>query len=98
MGELLENLQYKLKTSSTSIITFMVRLFTGLFLGLTLALILDVMLNYGTFSFLLVILVTTAVLVRISRRWTLFNIIVFDLVCVLVALLLRMYVLIAPGA
>lgn len=98
MGQFIEELQFKLKNSSVSIVTFVVRAISGMILGLTLALIGDEMMGYNTFSFMLVIVVTTAAILKISKRWTLARVLVFDLVCVLVAMLLRMYILIAPGA
>lgn len=63
-----------------------------------MALIGKELIQYGTFSFVLVIVVVTLTLLRIFKYWNWGKLLVFDLICILVALLLRMYILIAPGA
>jgi hypothetical protein len=98
MSQFLEDLQYKLKASSGSALLFSFKIFMGFVLGLTFALIGQQMTNYGSLAFLLVILSTMAVFYRISRGWQWAHSFVFALICVLVGLLLRMYILIAPGA
>ena len=70
---------------------------TGLMLGLTFALIGDQVIDYGWFSFMLVIVAITAALFKIMRSWTWLNVAIFNLICVLIGLVLRMYILIAPG-
>lgn len=97
MAGLISNFQDRVKTSSNAISLLIVKVLTGLFLGLTLALIGDQIIDYGRFSFALVMVVVTAVIVRISRGWTWTNVFIFNLICVLIGLLLRMYILIAPG-
>jgi hypothetical protein len=94
---LISGIQDRVKTSSNAVSLMTFKLFSGLFLGLTLALIGDQIVDYGWFSFMLVIVVTTGVLMKITKAWTWMHIGVFDLICVLVGLLLRMYILIAPG-
>jgi hypothetical protein len=69
----------------------------GLILGLTFALIGDEIVGYGNFSFLLVIVVAAGALMKITKAWTWAHMAVFSLICVLIGLLLRMYILIAPG-
>lgn len=98
MGEILGDLQYRFKASSVTILSFVLRAITGFVLGLTLALVLDVILGYGALSFLFVIVMISALVVRLTRGWSLFQVLILDLVCVLLGLVLRMYVLIAPGA
>ena len=97
MGNLIGNVQDRIKSSTNvfALITF--KILTGLFLGLTLALIGDQIIDYGWFSFVLVVVVVTGTLFKISRNWSWMNMLIFNLNCVLIGLLLRMYILIAPG-
>lgn len=98
MSQFLEDMQYKLKSSSTSAVMWSVKVVVGLFLGLTLALITERIFGFGDFSFALVIITTAALFVRIARLWNLASVAVFTLICVLVGALLRMYIKLAPGA
>jgi hypothetical protein len=98
MGQFIEDLQYRIKTSSGSMLLLSFKLLVVFIVGLTFALIGERMVGYGTFSFLLVIVTTMGALYRIARSWKWSQSLVFALVCVLIALLLRMYILVAPGA
>ena len=98
MGHTMQNVGLKLKNTSSGLFTFAVRVVSGGILGLTLSLIGQEVFAYGTFSFLFVLFVGLGLFLRWSRRWSLARVLVFDLICVLVGLLLRMYVLVAPGA
>lgn len=97
MAGLISNFQDRVKTSSNAISLLIFKGVTGLFLGLTLALIGDQIIDYGWFSFLLVIVVTTGALLKVMKTWTWMHVFIFNLICVLIGLLLRMYILIAPG-
>jgi hypothetical protein len=98
MGSLIANVQDRFKTSTQMVLLLILRLLTGLFLGLTLALIGQEIVQYEVFSFVLVTVVVVATLMRITRTWTWTHLFIFNLICVLIGLLLRMYILIAPGA
>lgn len=97
MGNLISNAQERFKTSTNALALLAFKVVSGLFLGLTLALIGDEIIDYGRFSFFLVLLVSTGALIKITRTWTWMNMLIFMLICVLIGLLLRMYILIAPG-
>jgi hypothetical protein len=98
MAQFIEDLQYKIKTSSGSLLLLISKVFVGLVLGLTFALIGQQMTGFGTFSFLLVIISVVATFYRIARSWKWSNVSVFSLICVLLAMLLQMYIMVAPGA
>ena len=98
MSELLGNLQHRLKGTTSSLLLSVYKILFGAFLGLTLALIGSQVIGYGDFSFTLVIVGTTLLFQKISRNWKASTVLVFSLVCVLLGLLLRMYILVAPGA
>ncbi len=97
MGNLINNVQDRIKTSTNVAALLTFKVFTGLYLGLTLALIGDEVIGYGWFSFLLVMAVVVGSLLKVARAWTWMHMMIFNLICVLILLLLRMYILIAPG-
>jgi hypothetical protein len=95
---MISNVQDRFKSSSSALGLLAFKVFTGLFLGLTFALIGQEVIQYGVFSFCLVITVVTLSLLRIVKAWGWTQVMIFNLICVLTGLLLRMYILIAPGA
>jgi hypothetical protein len=97
MGNMISNVQDRIKTTSNAFALLAFKAITGLFLGLTIALIVEQIVDYGWFSFILVVMVVTGSLLKISKNWTWMHIMIFNLICVLIGLLLRMYILIAPG-
>ena len=98
MSSLIDNVQDRFKTTSHAVALLATKAISGALLGLTLALIFQEIIQYGVISFVLITVVATASLLRVAKTWTWSHILIFDLICVLIALLLRMYILIAPGA
>lgn len=98
MGQFLENVQIRIRSSSSSFLVTIYRFLVGGFLGLTLALVFDQMLSFGDFAFTLVIVSTSLIFLKISAAWSGGTVLVFSLFCVLIGLLLRMYIMVAPGA
>ena len=96
MRGLASSAQEGVKSSTISLFHILLRLVTGLVLGLTLALIGQELMGYGTFALLFVMVVVVAALMKILANWSIGQILIFDLICVLVVMLLRMYILIAP--
>ncbi len=102
MSEMVDRMQARFKKSSGDFFTFTLKVVTGLVVGLVLALVLHEMLGHkegeATITFYFVIAVVTAVFMRISKNWTLPVVLVFDLVCILIGIILRLYIMVAPGA
>jgi hypothetical protein len=98
MPRFIDNLQDKVKSTSNTFALLMVRILTGLFVGLTISLIGQEIIAYGWLSFTLVICVVAGCLLKISKYWSWTHLLIFNLICVLIGLLLRMYILIAPGS
>lgn len=90
-------LQDKVKTSSATITLVVLKVIVSLFFGLTFSLIGDQILDYGWFSFILMLVTFSALLFRLMRAWSWGHVAIFCLICVLIGLLLRMYILVAPG-
>lgn len=97
MGEFIDNVQYQLKKNSQNIGLFLARFVSGVFLGVTLTLIGQQILGYGQLLFWFVIFLTTAVFLKMTKGWRWVGIIVLDFILILIGLLLKMYILIAPG-
>jgi hypothetical protein len=97
MANFISNAQDRFKTSTNALALIAFKVLTGFFLGLTLALIGQEIIQYGVFSFVLVVLVVAGCILRVGRSWTWTHVFIFNLICVLIGLLLRMYILIAPG-
>lgn len=94
---LMQDVQYKIKSSSSSLFVFTLKFFTGLFIGTVLAIIGHELMSYGSIAYWFVIILTTAVFLKISKAWGAWGVVIFNLVCLLVGMLLRMYILISPG-
>lgn len=98
MGHFIEDLQYKIKTSSSSLMLKAFILFIGFMLGLTFSLIGQQMLGYGTIGFTMVIVTTLFAFYKVAKGWTWSQAAIFAFICVLIATLLNMYIQLAPGA
>jgi hypothetical protein len=96
MNRLATNLQDGVKNTSMSLGALVIKFVTSFFLGLTLALIGQEMIQYGTLAFVFMMLIVMGLVFKLMQKWSLGATLVFDLVCVLVALILRMYILLAP--
>jgi hypothetical protein len=102
MSELVGKVHTQFKKTSGDLALFCVKLVSGAILGLTFALIMQVVLGHGDgeapFAFLLMIVVTTGIFLRLAKSWGFTAILIFDLICVLLGLVLRLYIMVAPEA
>lgn len=96
INQLATNLQDGVKTGSVSLAAVTIKVITSFFLGLTIALIAQEMIQYGTLGFVFMMLVVMGLVYKLIAKWSLGATLVFDLICVLTALILRMYILLAP--
>lgn len=96
VNRLATNLQDGVKSTSISLTNMVVKILTAFLVGVTIALIAQEMIQYGTLGFVFMMLVVMGLVYKLISTWSLGATLVFDLVCVLVALLLRMYILLAP--
>jgi hypothetical protein len=98
MANIIANVHERFRASSSAMGLMVFKALSGTVLGVTLALIFEEIIQYGVLSFVLVTVVVSASVLKISKAWSWTHILIFDLICVLIGLLLRMYILIAPGA
>lgn len=96
MRGLASSAQEGVKSSTLSFFHFTLRFVTGILLGLVLGLIGQELVGYGTFALIFVMVVVLGVILKLLANWSVGQILIFDLICVLVAMLLRMYILVAP--
>lgn len=96
VNQIAGSVQQSVKTTSTSVLSLVIKALTGLLIGITFAMIGQEILGYGILSFLFMMIVVTALIFRILKSWGIGSVLVFDLICVLLAMLLRMYILVAP--
>src|SRR5450631_2459840 len=94
---MIKNMQGKLKDSGRSIGIIALKIFSGMMVGLTFALIFRQLMDIGNFLFLFVIVVFIGAFLKLSQKWKYTGVLLFNLFCIMTALLLRMYILIAPG-
>jgi hypothetical protein len=73
------------------------RLASGFFIGFVLALVFQEVFELGTFMLVFLTTLFLALIYKVLASRTLFQIIVFDFICVLIGSLLRMYILMAPN-
>jgi len=90
------SIQTGAKNASQSVLTLIIKTVSVLILGLTIAMIFQELVGYGSLAFVFVLLAVGAGFFRLLLKFNLWSTLVFDLICVLVALLLRMYILMAP--
>jgi len=102
MSEFVQKVQGGIKTASSDILLWMMKLISGAVLGLTFALIVQTLMNYkegeAPFSFIFMIVAVTAIFLRLAKTWSVVTVLVFDLICVLVGMILCLYIQVAPGA
>ena len=96
VSSMAQGAQSKAKSTAYSLMQISFRLVTGLFLGLTIALIGQELTGYGAFPLIFLNIVIIGLFFRLSQNWNMVKLLVFDLVCVLVIQILKMYILIAP--
>lgn len=77
-------------------LNWILKFISALALGMTMALIGQEVLKYGLVAFLFLMVLTMGLVLRALKTATIINVLVFDLVCVLVGLALKMYILMAP--
>lgn len=93
----LDRLNMRLKSTSSQVGVYVLKVFTGFLLGFTLALIGQLIIGYGSFSLTFVSIVVMSVFLKISKEWRVGGILIFDIICCLVALVLKMYIQLSLG-
>lgn len=90
------NLQQGAKSTTVSLTHKLLKLISGFFAALVLALIIQEMMQSGTLMLLFFITLFTALIYTFLGRFSILQILIFDLVCVLIVSLMRLYIMVAP--
>lgn len=98
MGEMMSKMQFQVKKSSSDLSTYIFRVLTGGWVGMIFAHIFQMIFEYGNFLFFFVIVLMTGSIVRVTKGWGFFSVIILNLFCILIGVLFRMYIIVAPGA
>lgn len=96
MNQVATSLQDGVKNTTSSVFSISLKFLTAFFLGLTISLIAQEMIQYGAFAFIFLMLIVTGLVYKAIASWSIGATLVFDLICILTALVLRMYILLAP--
>ena len=101
MAEIIGKMQTQFKKTTGDLFLFGLKLASGFVLGLTFGLIMQEALGKADgenlIAFFFVIVVTTAAYLRIAKSWGVTGVLIFDLICVLIGMVLRLYIMVAPG-
>ena len=90
------NMQQGARNLSISLMQRLLRLFTGFFVGIVFALIVQEFTQSGTLILLFLTTLFTAIVFKLLRPLSIWQILVFDVICVLAFNTLRMYIMMAP--
>lgn len=90
------SMQQTASRTSVSIAQRFLRALSGFFIGLVLALIVQELTKSGDLMMAFLTFIFMVIVYKLLRRLQIFQILIFDLICVLLAALLRMYIMLAP--
>lgn len=90
------SMQQGTKKVSITFTQRLLRFVSGLFIGSVLSLIIQEFTQNGVLMLIFFTTLFTMIVYRLLRSLSIFQIFIFDVVCILVAILLRMYIMIAP--
>ncbi len=96
MNQIASTMQQSAKSTVHFSASLVLKTLSSLVISLVVALVLQTLIGFGQLSFLFTTIIGISSLMRLMWNWSIGVTLVFDLVCVLVALLLRMYILLAP--
>lgn len=92
MSELTEKIKFNVKESMWQLLIYMIRLLSGGFLGLVIAVANQTLTGTGPLIFMFIVVTTIAVILRITRHWSLMASIILFLSLVLIGVLLKLYI------
>lgn len=96
VSQLAGKVQDGAKITFLSFVSLVLKIATSFTIALTLALIGQEIIGYETLAVIFIMVVSIGLLMKLMSQWTVGAVLLFDLFCVLVALLLRLYIQVAP--
>lgn len=91
------NVQHTTKQAAHGLSHICLRLISGFFIGLVLSFIFQELFGLGNFMLVFLNILFASVIYKLLSSRTMFQIVIFDFICILIGALLRMYILIAPN-
>lgn len=92
MNNFKERISVSFKESLLAFSIFLLRLFSGALLGLSIAISMEKFMGIGIFSFMFIVILTSLLVLHITRTLGLLGSIIFLLVLVLIGVLLQLYI------
>jgi hypothetical protein len=96
ISQVSNQLQDSIRSSSISLGSIFLKLITSLVIAMTLSIVIQELMNTGTFTFIFTMIVFTSGFLRLMKSWLVSQVLLFDLFCILVALVLKLYLQVAP--
>ena len=90
------NFKQGTKNVTTSLIQKILRLVSSLLVAAVLGLIIQEMMQSGTLTLVFLVVLLTSLGYLLLARFSILQILIFDLICVLIISLLRLYIMVAP--
>lgn len=98
LGDKLKNMNDRIQTgaknATQSLVHTFLRLISGFLIGFVLALIFQELFVLGQFMLVFLTLLFMSVIYKILSNKTLLQIVIFDVICILIGSLLKMYVIV----
>ena len=94
---MMKKMQGRFRESSRNIGLVLLKALSGAIVGLTFALIFRQVMGIKDFAFTFIIVLFVGVFFKLSTKWQFTGVLLFNLFCVMTGMLLRMYILVAPG-
>lgn len=96
LNQLAGQMQEGVKSTTVSFVSLSLKIITAFFFSLTLSLIIQEMMGSGMFTFIFTMVLVIGLIMKLIGKWNIGAVLLFDLFCVLVALLLKLYLQVAP--
>lgn len=89
-------MQQAAKSASVTLTQRLLRLISGFFVALVLALIVQELTRSGKLILLFLTTLLMLITYRLLRSFSILHILIFDIICILIGVSLRMYIMLAP--
>lgn len=96
MARVSQQMQDNVRMTFGGLMGWMLKVVSALALAFTVSIITREILQSGLLAQLFVMIVITGIIIKLIQKWTVLNVLAFDLLWVLVGLGLKMYILLAP--
>lgn len=96
MNQFASSMQSGVKNTGISLFSVLFKLISSLFFTFTVTLIAQEMIGFSTLGFVFMSFVLTSAMMRLFWTWSIGQVLIFDLICILSGLLMRLYIQVAP--